>query len=82
MLFRSSEFDIAKFYTEPESDSELEEDIGRPPKHRRAFPTSHNGWQKRILSNDHKVVRLQDHSRELISRAQVRQEEAYLGRHA
>lgn len=77
-----SQFDVAEFYTEPESDSELEEDIGRPPKRRRAFPRSHNGWQKRILSNDRKVVRLQNHSRELISRARVRQGEAYMGRYA
>ena len=73
---------LAEFYTEPESDSELEEDIGRPPKRRRAFPKSHNRWQKRILSNDRKVVRLQNHSRELISRARVKQGEAYMGRYA
>ena len=77
-----SQFDVAEFYTEPESDSELEEDIGRPPKRRRAFPRSHNGWQKRILSNDRKVIRLQNHSRELISRARVKQGEAYMGRYA
>ena len=77
-----SQFDVAEFYTEPESDSELEEDIGRPPKCRRAFPRSHNGWQKRILSNDRKVVTLQNHSRELISRARVKQGEAYMGLYA
>ena len=77
-----SQFDVSEFYTEPESNSELEEDIGRPPKRRRAFSRSHNGWQKRILSNDHKGVRLQNHFRELSSRPRVRQGEAYMGRYA
>ena len=76
------QFEVAEFYTEPESDSELEKDIGHPPKRRKPFPRSHNGWQKRILSNDRKVVRLQNHSWELISRARVRQSEAYMGRYA
>ena len=74
--------DVAEFYTEPESDSELEEDIMCLPKRRRAFPRSHNGWQKRLLSNDHKIIRLANHSRELISLTQVGQGEAYMGRYA
>ena len=77
----SSQFDFAEFYSEPESVSELEEDIGCPPKDKRAFPRSHNCGQKRILSNDRKVIRLQNHSQELISRARVWQGEAYMGRY-
>ena len=73
-----AQFDVAEFYTEPESDSDDEDDIGRPPKRRRAFPRSHNGWQKRILSNDRKVIRFQNHSRELVSQARVRQGAGYM----
>ncbi|PUU84225.1 hypothetical protein B9Z19DRAFT_1118093 [Tuber borchii] len=46
------QFDIAEFYTEPESDSDEEDDVERHASRRRAFPRSHNGWQRRILSND------------------------------
>ena len=77
-----SQFEVAEFYTEPESDSELEGEIGRPPKRKRAVPRSNNGWQKRILSNDRKVIRLQNHSQEMISRPRVRQGSAYMGRYA
>ena len=77
-----SQFDVAEFSTDPESDSELKENIARPPKGSRAIPRSHNGWQKRILSNDRKVVCLQNHSLELISRARASKREAYVGRYA
>ncbi|PUU75579.1 hypothetical protein B9Z19DRAFT_1131122 [Tuber borchii] len=76
------QFDVAEFYTEPESDSDEEDDVERHARRRRAFPRSHNGWQRRILSNDRRVVRFQTHSRELISRARVRQGPAYMSRYA
>ena len=77
-----AQFDIAEFYTEPESDSDDKDVIGRPPKRRRAFPRSHNGWQKRILSNDRKAIRFQNPSRELVSRARVGQGAGYMSRYA
>ncbi|KAG0125454.1 hypothetical protein HOY82DRAFT_616506 [Tuber indicum] len=50
------QFDVAEFYSKPESDSDEEDNIGYPAKGRRAFPRSHDGWQKRILSNDRKII--------------------------
>ena len=76
------QFDVAEFYTEPDSDSDVQDDIGRRAKRRKAFPRSHAGWQKRIQSNDRKVIRFQNHSWELISRACVKQGVAYMGSYA
>jgi len=42
------------------------------------FPRSHAGWQKRIHSNDRKVIRFHDHSRELIFCPYVKQEARYM----
>ncbi|KAG0132534.1 hypothetical protein HOY82DRAFT_606577 [Tuber indicum] len=72
------QFDVAEFYTEPDSDSDVDDDAVRRGKRRKAFPRSHAGWQKSILSNDCRVVRLQDHSRELISRALIKQGPTYM----
>jgi len=71
--------DIAEFYTKGDSDSGVQEDVGRCTKRRKAFPMSHASRQKRIQSNDCKVIRFQDHSWELISRAGVKQGEGYMG---
>jgi hypothetical protein len=60
----------------------VEDDVGRQARRRRTFPRSHAGWQRRILSNDRKVLRFQAHSRQLISRARVRQGAAYMSRYA
>ena len=76
------QFDVTEFYTEPETDSELEEDLERQARRRRAFPRSHAGWQRRIQKNDRKIIRFQNHSRELISRARVRQGPAYMSQYA
>lgn len=80
--FDPGQFDVAEFYTEPDSDSDVQEDPGRQAKRRRTFPRSHAGWEKRIQSNDRKVTRFQNHSRELISRARVRQGAAYMSQYA
>ncbi|PUU72226.1 hypothetical protein B9Z19DRAFT_1138612 [Tuber borchii] len=77
-----NQFDVAEFYTEPESASDEENDVEHHARRRRAFPRSHNSWQRRILSNDRRVVRFQTHSRELISRARVRQGPAYISLYA
>ncbi|PUU79518.1 hypothetical protein B9Z19DRAFT_1125119 [Tuber borchii] len=76
------QFDVAEFYTVPESDSDEEDDVECHARHRRAFPRSHNGWQRRILSNDRRVVKLQTHSQELILRARVKQGPAFMSRYA
>ena len=76
------QFDVTEFYTEPDTDSELEEDLERQARRRRAFPRSHAGWQRRIQKNDRKIIRFQNHSRELISRARVRQGPAYMSQYA
>ncbi|PUU80202.1 hypothetical protein B9Z19DRAFT_1124003 [Tuber borchii] len=76
------QFDIAEFYTESESDSDEEDDMERHARRRRAFPRSHNSWQRRILSNDRRVIRFQTYSQELISHARVRQGPAYMSRYA
>ena len=60
--FDPGEFNVAEFYTEPDSDSDVEEDAGGQGKHRRTFPRSNVGWQMRIQRNDRKVTRFQDHS--------------------
>ena len=57
-------------------------DIERQAKRRKTFPRSHAGWQRRILKNDRKIIRLQEHSRELISRARVKQRADYMSRYA
>ncbi|PUU72134.1 hypothetical protein B9Z19DRAFT_1139310 [Tuber borchii] len=77
----SGQFDVAEFYTEPESDSDEEDNVECHARRRRAFPRSHNGWQRRILSNDFRIVRFQTHSRELISRARVRQGSVYMSQY-
>ena len=76
-----SQFAVAEFYTEAESSSDEEnpDNIGGRPKSRKAFPKSDRGWQKRIQSNDRKVIRFQNQSRGLISRARLQQGEGYMG---
>ena len=78
------QFDVAEFYTEAESSSDEEdpENIAGRPKRRKAFPRSDRGWQKRIRSNDRKVIRFQNQSRALISRARLQQGEGYMSRYA
>jgi len=44
--FDPGQFDVAEFYTEPDSDSHVKEDAGRQAKHRRIFLRSNAGWQK------------------------------------
>ncbi|KAG0644304.1 hypothetical protein HOY80DRAFT_997026 [Tuber brumale] len=46
------QFDVAEFYTEPASDSELEDDLAHRTKHRKGFPQSDGGWRRRIQTND------------------------------
>ncbi|PUU76064.1 hypothetical protein B9Z19DRAFT_1130326 [Tuber borchii] len=75
-------FDVVEFYTEPESDSDDEDDVEGNARRRRAFPRFYNGWQSRILSNNRRVIRFQTHSRELISHARVRQGPAYMSQYA
>ena len=79
-----SQFDVAEVYTEAESspDEEDPENIAGRPKRRKAFPRSDRGWQKRIRSNDRKVIRFQNQSRALIFRAQLQQGERYMRRYA
>ena len=72
------QFDIPEFYTEPDTDSELEADLSCHAKCRKGFPQSQAGWEKRIRSNDRRVIRFQSHSRELISRARTKQGPDYL----
>ncbi|KAG0132546.1 hypothetical protein HOY82DRAFT_606660 [Tuber indicum] len=72
------QFDFAKFYTEPDSYSDVVDDALHRGKRRKGFPRSHAGWQKRIRSNDRSVVRFKDHSGELISRARVKQGPTYM----
>jgi len=66
------QFDVAKFCIHPDSDPDVQDNFRHRAKHREAFPRSNSGWQKRIRSNDRKVIRFEDHSRELISRACVK----------
>ncbi|KAG0640985.1 hypothetical protein HOY80DRAFT_1040341 [Tuber brumale] len=40
------QFDVAEFYTEPASDSELEDDLGHRTKRRKGFPRSDGGWRR------------------------------------
>ena len=72
------QFDIPEFYTEPDTDSELEADLSRRAKRRKGFPRSQAGWEKRIRSNDWRVIRFQFHSREPISHARTKQGPDYL----
>ena len=76
------QFDVAEFHTEPDSDSDVQEDTGRQPKHRRTFPRSNMGWQRSIPNNDRRVTRFQNHSQELISRARIRHRAAYISHYA
>ncbi|KAG0632956.1 hypothetical protein HOY80DRAFT_1006391 [Tuber brumale] len=72
------QFDVAEFYTEPASDSELEDDLAHPIKHWKGFPRSDGGWRRRIQTNDRQVLRFQNHSRELISRDRINQGPNYM----
>ena len=76
------QFDVAEFYTKPDSDSDVQDDVGRCAKHTKAFPRSHASWQKRIQSNDRKVIRFQDHSQELISHPCVKHGAGDMGSYA
>jgi len=51
------QFDVPLFYTEPDSDSDVQDDVGHRAKRTKAFPRSHAGGQKRIQSKDCKVIR-------------------------
>ncbi|KAG0644870.1 hypothetical protein HOY80DRAFT_996565 [Tuber brumale] len=46
------QFDVAEFYTEPPSDSKLEDDLAHCTKGRKGFPQSDGGWRRRIQIND------------------------------
>ncbi|KAG0639402.1 hypothetical protein HOY80DRAFT_1001015 [Tuber brumale] len=46
------QFDVAKFYTKPAGDSELEDDLAYHTKRRKGFPRSDSGWRRRIQTND------------------------------
>jgi len=70
--FDPGQFDVAEFYTVQYSNTDVQEDAGRPPKRRRMFPRSSTGWQRRIQSNDRKITRFQYLARELISRTRMR----------
>ncbi|KAG0632976.1 hypothetical protein HOY80DRAFT_1006375 [Tuber brumale] len=72
------QLDVAEFYTEPASDSELEDDLVHRTKCRKGFPQSDGGWQRRIQTNDRRVLRFQNHSHELISRAHINQGPNYM----
>jgi len=76
--FDPGQFDVAEFYTVQDSDSDVQDDAGRPAKRRRMFPRSSTGWQRRIQSNDRKVTRFQNLVRELISCTRIRQGAAYM----
>src|SRR5437868_6157637 len=67
------QFDIPEFYTEPDTNSELEADLSHRAKRRKGFPRSQADREKRIQSNDQCVIRFQSHSHELISRARTKQ---------
>ncbi|KAG0636317.1 hypothetical protein HOY80DRAFT_1003553 [Tuber brumale] len=51
------QFDVPEFCTEPTSDSELEDDLAHRTKRRKGFPRSNGGWQRRIQTNDRRVLR-------------------------
>ncbi|KAG0638307.1 hypothetical protein HOY80DRAFT_1001900 [Tuber brumale] len=72
------QLDVAKFYTEPASDSELEDDLAHGTKCWKGFPRSDGGWRRRIQTNDRRVLRFQNHSHELISRARINQGPNYM----
>ncbi|KAG0640205.1 hypothetical protein HOY80DRAFT_1000326 [Tuber brumale] len=75
---KPGQFDVAEFYTKPASDSELEDDLAHSTKRRKGFPRSDGGWRRRIQTNDRQVLRFQNHSRELISRARINQGPNYM----
>ncbi|KAG0632904.1 hypothetical protein HOY80DRAFT_1109812 [Tuber brumale] len=74
----SGQFNVAEFYTEPASDSELEDDLAHRTKRWKGFSWSDGGWRRRIQTNDRRVLRFQNHSRELISRARINQGPNYM----
>ena len=51
----------------------MKEDAGCQAKLKRTFPRSDAARQRRIQSNNHKVPRFQNHSRELNSHSRIRQ---------
>jgi len=67
---------------EPDSDFGMQDDVGRRAKCTKAFSRSHAAWEKRIQSNDRKVIRFQDHSQELISHTCVKQGAGSIGSYA
>ncbi|KAG0643955.1 hypothetical protein HOY80DRAFT_997369 [Tuber brumale] len=72
------QFDVAELYTEPASDSELEDDLAHRTKRRKGFPRSDGSWRRRIQTNNRRVLRFENHSRELISRARINQGSNYM----
>ena len=76
------QFDVAEFYKDLDSNSDVLEDVWHQVKHRRTFPRSRVGWQRRIQSNNRKISRFQNHSQELISPARVRQRAAFMSQYA
>ncbi|KAG0632930.1 hypothetical protein HOY80DRAFT_1006410 [Tuber brumale] len=72
------QFDVAEFYTEPASDSKLEDDLAHRTKCRKGFSQSDGGSRRRIQTNDRRVLRFQNHSRVLISRARINQGPNYM----